>query len=149
MKRGLKGKMLNLVCDMYKKAKCWMKWKGKLGDEIDSKYGVLQGGMMSPKPFSEFLTDLKLYLEKECSISVDDDILVYILYADDLILCSDSPEGLQKLKDGLFQFCKKWHLIVSLARQMFLSLGKSTPKTNSSLMVQKLRSPLSINMLVL
>ncbi len=56
MKRGLKGKMLNLVCDMYKKAKCKVKWKRKLGDEIDSKYGVLQGGMMSPKHFSEFLT---------------------------------------------------------------------------------------------
>ncbi len=107
MKRDLKGKMLNLVCDMYKKAKWQVKWKGKLSEEIDSKYGVLQGGMVSPKPFSEFLTDLKLYLEKECSILVDDDILVYILYADDLILCSDNPEGLQKLIYGLFQFCKK------------------------------------------
>ncbi len=42
MKRDLKGKMLNLVCDMYKKAKCRVKWKGKLGDEIYSKYGMLQ-----------------------------------------------------------------------------------------------------------
>ncbi len=85
MKRGLKGKMLNLVCDMYKKAKCWVKWKRKLVHEIDSKYGVLQGGMMSPNLFSQFLTDLKRYLEKECDILVDDDILVYILYADDLL----------------------------------------------------------------
>ncbi len=102
--------------------------KGKLGDEIDSKYGVLQGGMVSPKHFSEFLTDLKLYLEKECGILVDDDISVYILYADDLILCSDSPECLQKLIDGLFQFCKKWHLIVSLAKTNVLIFGKKYPK---------------------
>ncbi len=85
MKRGLKGKLLNLECDMYKKAKWWAKWKRKLDDEIDSKYGVLQGGVVSPKLFSEFLTDLKLYLENECSILVDDDILAYILYVDDLI----------------------------------------------------------------
>ncbi len=61
---------------MHKKAKCRVKWKGKLDDKIDSKYGVLQSGMMSPKLFSEFLTDIKHYLDKECGILVDDDILV-------------------------------------------------------------------------
>ncbi len=127
MKRGLKGKMLNLVCDMHKKAKCRVKWKGKLDEQIDSKYGVLQGGMMSPKLFSGFLTDLNLYLEKECGILIDGDILAYILYADDLILCSDSPEGLQKLIDGLFEFCKKWHLIVSLEKTNVLIFGKNEP----------------------
>ncbi len=127
MERGLKGKMLNLVCAMYKKAKCWVKWKGKLVDKIDSKYGVLQGGMMSPKHFSEYPTDLKLDLEKEYGILVNDDILVYIIYADDLILCSDSPEGLQKLIDSLFQFCKKWHLIVNLTKTNVLIFGKKYP----------------------
>ncbi len=97
IKRGVKGKLLNLICDMYKKAKCRVKWKGKVGSEIDSEYGVLQGGMLSPKLFTEFLTDLKTYLEKECGLLIDDDILMYILYADDLILCSESAEGLQKL----------------------------------------------------
>ncbi len=93
--------------------------------------------MMSPKLFSEFLT------ERECGILVDDDILTYIIYADDLILCSDSPEGLQKLIDGLFEFCKKWQ------RQMYLFLGKRYPIVNSYLIGQKLRLPLSTNMLVL
>ncbi len=112
---------------MYKKAKCQVKWKGKQGNEIDNKYGVLQGGIMSPKPFSEFLRDLKLYIEKECGILVDDDILVYILYADDLILYSDSPEGLQKLIDGLYQFYKKWYLIGSLVNTNVLIFGKKDP----------------------
>ena len=124
IKRGIKGKLLNLVCDMYKKAKCRVKWKGQLGAEIDSKFGVLQGGMLSPKLFSEFLTDLKQYLEMKCGLLLDEDILAYILYADDLILCSESPEGLQKLIDGLFDFCKKWHLIVSLAKTNVLIFGK-------------------------
>ncbi len=42
IKRGIKGKMLNLICDMYKKAKCRVKWKGQVGSEIDSEYGVMQ-----------------------------------------------------------------------------------------------------------
>ncbi len=44
---------------MYKKAKCRVKWKGYVGEKIDSKFGVLQGGMLSPKLFTEFLSDLK------------------------------------------------------------------------------------------
>ena len=124
IKRGIKGKMLNLVCNMYKKAKCRVKWKGRVGGEIDSEFGVLQGGMLSPKLFSEFLTDLKNYLEIKCGLLLDDEILAYILYADDLILCSESAEGLQMLIDGLFEFCKKWHLIVSLAKTNVLVFGK-------------------------
>ncbi len=62
--------------------------------------------MLSPKLFSEFLTDLKKYLEKKCGLLIDDDILTYILYTDDLILCLETAEGLQKLIDSLFEFCK-------------------------------------------
>ncbi len=57
-----KGKLLKLVCDMYKKAKCRVKWKGEVGGEIESEFGFLQRGMLSPKFFSEFLTDLGKYL---------------------------------------------------------------------------------------
>ncbi len=42
-------------------------------------------------------------------------------------MCSDSPEGLQKLIDGLFECCKKWHLIVSLAKTNVLIFGKKEP----------------------
>ncbi len=66
-------------------------------------------------------------MKKECGILINDDILAYILYADDLILCSDSLEGLQKLIDGLFEFCKKWHLIVSPAKTNVLIFGKKEP----------------------
>ncbi len=61
--------------------------------------------MMSPKLFSDFLTDLKYYLEKQCGLLIYDAILIHILYAGDLILCSESAEGLQNLIDGLFEFC--------------------------------------------
>ncbi len=30
---------------MYNQATCQVKWKGSAGEKIDSKYGILQGGM--------------------------------------------------------------------------------------------------------
>ena len=43
---------------------------------------------------------------------------------DDLVLCSESADGLQNLIDGLYTFCSKWHLIVSLAKTNILIFGK-------------------------
>jgi exonuclease III len=123
IKRGIKGKLLNLICNMYSKAKCRVKWKNKVGEKIDSEYGVLQGGMLSPKLFTEFLYDLQNYLHKESGVYIDTDLLTYILFADDLILCSETPEGLQKLIDGLYKFCSKWHLIVSLTKTNIVIFG--------------------------
>ncbi len=50
--------------------------------------------MLNPKLFSEFLTDFGKYLEMKCGILIDNDILAYILYIDDLILFSETAEGL-------------------------------------------------------
>jgi hypothetical protein len=121
--RGISGKMLDIIVDLYRKAKCRVKWKNRLGEEIASDYGVLQGGMLSPKLFTEFLTDLKQYLDQTCGIVVDKSILTYILYADDMVLCSDTHAGLQKLLDGLYKFCSNWHLIVSLAKTNIMAFG--------------------------
>lgn len=116
IKRGIHGKLLNIIMSMFDKAKCKVKWKGLVGGNIDSEFGVLQGGMLSPKLFTEFLTDLHNYLSAECGVLMSNMVISYILFADDLILCSETPEGLQKLIDGLFNYCSKWHLILSFTK---------------------------------
>ncbi len=51
-------------------------------------------------------------------------LITYILYANDLILVSDSVVGLQKLLNGLFSFCKKWHTIVNLTKTKIVIFNK-------------------------
>ncbi len=74
IKRYVRGKLLTRMCSKSKKAKCRVKWKGQLGGQIDCEFCVLLGGMLSPKRFSEFLTNLKDYLERECGLLIDEDI---------------------------------------------------------------------------
>ncbi len=130
IKKGIHGKLLNIIMSMFDKAKCIVKWKGLLGEDIDIEFGVLQRGMISPKLFTEFLTDLHTYLSKECGVLMSNLIITYILFADFLILCAETPEGLQKLLDGLFNYCSKWHLILSLTKtkvMVFNSEKRSRP----------------------
>ena len=49
---------------MYDKAKARVTHLGNIGDMMDSSYGVLQGGIISPKLFNEFLSDLPNYLKE-------------------------------------------------------------------------------------
>ncbi len=65
------------------------------------------GGMFSPEMFNMFLADLYKHLITEVGVHLITAIINYILYAYDLILVSDSVEGLHKLLDGLFSFSKK------------------------------------------
>ncbi len=72
--------------------------------------------MLSPKLFTEFLTDLQAYLSKECGVLMGNLIITYILFVDDLILCAETPEGLHTLLDRLFNYCSNWHLILILTK---------------------------------
>ena len=107
-----------------------IKWKGLIGGDIDSKYGVLQGSILSPKLFTEFLTALHAYLNNKCGVILSKMIIAYILFADDLILCSETMEGLQLQFEGLFQYCKKWHLILSLTKTKIMIFNSKKKITN-------------------
>ena len=53
------------------------------------------------------------YLSKEVGVCISKDIVVHLLWADDLILFSDSVEGLQKQLDGLYKYSANNHMIVN------------------------------------
>ena len=66
--------------------------------------------------FNEFLSDLGDYLDPECGVKLDRKLLLYLLFADELIFFSHSAEGLQKELNCLYKYCAKCHLIVSLLK---------------------------------
>ena len=123
-KRGIGGTFGKVLISMFEKANWRVRWNNELSDEIKSEFGVLQGGIISPKLFTEYLSDIGSYLDNSKGIVLGELLMYYLLYADDLALCSDSAEGLQKQLDGLLDFCKKWHLIVNLSKTKVLVFNR-------------------------
>ena len=115
-KRGVSGKMLRILKDMFAKAKSSAKWGGYVSETFNNLYGVLQGGVTSPTLFNMFLEDLVNFLDVTCGVKMGDMMIAYLLFADDLVLISDTAEGLQKQIGGLYEFCRKWHMIVNLTK---------------------------------
>ena len=49
---------------------------------------------------------------------------VYLLFADDLVLFSDSANGLQKQLTALYKYASLWHIIVSIPKTKVLIFNK-------------------------
>ncbi len=53
------------------------------------------------------------------------EILTHILLADDLILIAESSKELQTLLDNVFEYCKRWHLLVNLTKTKVMIINGS------------------------
>ena len=120
LNRGIDGNLLNIIKSMFSKAECRVKWDSRISDILKSEFGVLQGGMLSPKLFTEFLQDISASFDQDQGIAVDTLLMVYLLFADDLVLFSESAEGLQKQLTALYSYASLWHIIVSIPKTKVL-----------------------------
>ena len=71
----------------------------------------------APKLFTEFLQDISKSFDQGQGIPVDTLIIVYLLFADDLGLFSDSANGLQKQLTVLYKYASLWHIIAFLKQK--------------------------------
>ena len=80
-----------------------------------SKNGVFQGESLSPFLFSIFLNDIDNYmkLQKQTGIDLQDLFITMILFADDMVILSESIKGLQVGLDRLEEYCDSWGVTVN------------------------------------
>ena len=65
---------------------------------------------------SEFLQDISKSFDQGQGIPVDTLLMVYGLFADDIVLFSDFANGLQKQLTALYKYASLWHIIVSIEK---------------------------------
>ena len=80
---------------------------------VRDKYGVNQGGNVSPVLFRQYMANLGAYLTKRYGLCIADDISVQLLWSDDLVLISDSENGLKNQMNGLLNFCASNYIIIN------------------------------------
>ena len=68
----------------------------------------MQGGVLSPKLFNEFLQDLGEYLNLKYGLKIGDIYLAHLLFADDIVLFSEFAESIQAQIDLFTSTVKYW-----------------------------------------
>ena len=78
--------------------------------------GVFQGESLSPFLFSMFLNDLSenLKCNDEVGIKFNEWLLTVLLFADDMVIFSETRNGLQTGLNKLDEYCSRWGLTVNI-----------------------------------
>ena len=99
---------------MFHKSSSRAKWK--ISKPISNRYGVMQGGVLSPKLFNEFLQDLRKYINPKNGLKIGDLYLAFLLFADDIVLFSEFAENIQAQMELCYKYCEIWNLIISIVK---------------------------------
>ena len=90
-----------LLMHWYRRLTVVIKWYDRISDPILVQRGTRQGGLSSPFLFNLLYQDMVNELsEMPYGVTIEGTILNLCCYADDILLCSLSVSGLQRLIDG-------------------------------------------------
>ena len=98
---GLHGKFLNIIKDMYKNLQAAVNLEENLTDWFHIKGGVRQGDNLAPTLFAMYINSLATVIkDQKQGVKFEDEELSILLYADDIVILSETEAGLQKLLDS-------------------------------------------------
>ena len=125
MRSSWRGRVVDTLRSLYPcKTKFRQKCSGMLSPAILNENGLNQGGVCSGLLFRKYVADLEQYLMPEMGICIGETIIGHLLWADDLILFSDTITGLQKQLDGVMKFCSHNRMIVNESKTKLMQFGK-------------------------
>ena len=129
---GISSGMFRIIKDMYSKINICIQSGHSVSPFFSSIIGVRQGDNLSPTLFNLFLRDLPGELGTNCLPVIYGDMkLACLLYADDLVLLSESAQGLQQLLDRLESYSNLWALEVNTSKTKTLYIGPKRPSASS------------------
>ena len=125
-------KFYDLIKNLYSKSKCSIKIGLQRTEYFEYTNGVRQGCILSPMLFKLYLNKIPTLLDKmdtDPIILPDGSKLNCLLYADYLILISNTSQGLQRSLDTLSKFRDDWLLNINLKKTKVMIFQKKLRKS--------------------
>ena len=136
IKTGINTGYVKLIKNMYEKTSQCLKLNNGITRSFRTTRGVRQGCILSPYAFKIFLNDLPEVFDGTCDpVKLGNERISCLLYADDLVLLSESKQGLQTCLDKLHDYAQKWDLKVNLSKTKIMIFQKGGRKTSSDFFI--------------
>ena len=144
-KCGINGYFLRVLQSMYKNDNACIKLGNKITETFPINIGVKQGDNPSPTLFNLYLHDLPELFRHDSTdpVLIKDNLPIgSLLWADDLILFSNSEEGLRAALAKLETYCDSNQLIINISETKYMVFNKDnrTHNENSFLRTKRLNS---------
>lgn len=123
LKSGISNKFYSIIKSMYNNITLTIQSSDgeKISPYFTSLLGVRQGDNLSPTLFNIFVNDLSNIFDETCEPAIFGDMhLKCMMYADDLLILSETNLGLQKAMNSLNGYCSQWGLTVNTKKTKFM-----------------------------
>ena len=132
LKNNIDGHMYNAIKALYQNTSACVQINEHFTNWFPTLCGVRQGDNLSPTLFSLFLNDLAVELKSlNSGVKVGNTGICILLYADDIVLLSDSEEKLQALLNHLNTWCNKWQLVINSDKSKIVHFRKRVREQSS------------------
>ena len=121
-----------MIKNMYQNIDLYVKVDSQHASEsFYSHVGVRQGDNLRTNLFKLFINVLPDVFDNSCQlVTLDVSKLSCLMHADDVILLSETSEGLQNCLDKLHKYCEIWGLQVNIKKtksMIFNNTGRLNP----------------------
>lgn len=111
---GVSTHLYKLIKSMYTKTKLTVQHGDEESPEFLSQKGVRQGDNLSPLLFNIYINDIPKLFDCSCApVKWGDMDISCLMYADDIVILSESSQGLQNALNKLSLYCKTWKLDIN------------------------------------
>ena len=142
LKAGIGGNFYNVIKDMYVNTgtKLAVRVDDTLTPFFNSYVGVRQGDVLSPTLFNLFINDVIACLDEACDTPKLGSLNIScLLYADDLVLISQSEKGLQQAVTSLEKYCETWGLAINPDKTKIVVFNKKDILIDTNVKFGKLK----------
>ena len=124
---NITGKFYECIKNMYANDLSCIKVGNKVTGSFQNSLGVKQGDILSPLLFNIFLADFsKIFEDSSNLVKINEkDSLSCIIWADDLLLLSQTEEGLNMMLDKMYHYSKENHLNVNITKTKCMIFNKT------------------------
>ncbi len=125
MQRNFPKQLISVLHSWYTKCFVRVKWKDKLSEVFRTHAGVRQGGVLSPLLFSLYIEDIVVELKRQKKgCMVNKIYLGCVLYADDILLLSQSVSCMQDMLNICSVIARNLDLKFNVKKSTVLRIGK-------------------------
>ena len=125
--RGIDGRILEIIKTLYLEDTASVKIGNTYSPPFKTNRGVRQGCVLSPLLFILFLSDLQETLDESIdNAKLDKDTEIScIMWADDILIFSESKEGLQQKLNSLYEYSEANELTVNTKKTKCMVFNKT------------------------
>jgi hypothetical protein len=125
LKHGIGGCFGKIIRTMYSQSFVQVKLQEGLTNPISDNVGVKQGCVLSPTLFKIFINDFPDIFDQTCDpVHLYNDKLNCLMFADDIVILSETRDGLQNSLDKLSTYCRDWSLTVNTDKTKIVVFNK-------------------------